>query len=298
MADPKSLGATGAPFPFIIERGAVRAFARATHGDHPSWAGPRPLAPPTFLTTAFHWEREVDGANPWELVRMDPARGVHAEQSWLFHGPPPVAGDELLARSRIARFEVKPRRDGGGLVLVTMLTEFHTLAGDLRAVGVLVGAEVVPPGELDLSPGRAEVPGAVPELVSPVGEPPGATGDALGVRDLGPVTRTDFVRYQGASGDLQPVHHDEQFALAAGHPAPLGVGMYVAGALANHVAAQVGPERVREVRLRFRAPVYPGHTVRLGAEVVQASAGGRVARGAAVRTDGVAVVEGTFRFAS
>ena len=44
-------------------------------------------------------------------------------------------------------------------------------------------------------------------------------------RVYGPVTRTDVVRYQGASGDLNPVHHDEPFARAAGFPAPLGVGM-------------------------------------------------------------------------
>ena len=28
---------------------------------------------------------------------------------------------------------------------------------------------------------------------------------------LGPLSRTDFVRYQGASGDMNPVHHDETF---------------------------------------------------------------------------------------
>jgi acyl dehydratase len=37
---------------------------------------------------------------------------------------------------------------------------------------------------------------------------------------IGPVTRTDFVRYQGASGDMNPIHHDETFARAAGYEAP------------------------------------------------------------------------------
>src|SRR6478609_3004077 len=27
-----------------------------------------------------------------------------------------------------------------------------------------------------------------------------------------PLTRTDFVKYQGASGDFHPLHHDEQYA--------------------------------------------------------------------------------------
>src|SRR5262249_50099258 len=48
---------------------------------------------------------------------------------------------------------------------------------------------------------------------------------------IGPLTRTDFVRYQGASGDMNPLHHDEEFARAAGFSAPLAVGMFGAGAL-------------------------------------------------------------------
>ena len=80
--------------------------------------------------------------------------------------------------------------------------------------------------------------------------------------ELGPVTRTDVVRYQGASGDMNPVHHDEPFARAAGFPAPLGVGMYPAGALAAWAAAEIGPARVRSVRFRWRAPFFPGDTLR------------------------------------
>ena len=45
-------------------------------------------------------------------------------------------------------------------------------------------------------------------------------------RVVGPISRTDIVRYQGASGDFNPVHHDELFARAAGYPAPLGIGMF------------------------------------------------------------------------
>ena len=32
----------------------------------------------------------------------------------------------------------------------------------------------------------------------------------------GPLTVTDFVRYQGASGDMNPIHHDTGFAQKAG----------------------------------------------------------------------------------
>ena len=39
--------------------------------------------------------------------------------------------------------------------------------------------------------------------------------------EIGPITRTDIVRYAGASGDLNPIHHDEGFATSAGFPSVL-----------------------------------------------------------------------------
>jgi len=32
------------------------------------------------------------------------------------------------------------------------------------------------------------------------------------------LSRTDLVRYAGASGDFNPIHHDEEFAHMAGQP--------------------------------------------------------------------------------
>ena len=41
-------------------------------------------------------------------------------------------------------------------------------------------------------------------------------GSAPTPREYGPITRTDMVKYQGASGDFNPIHHDEEFARSAG----------------------------------------------------------------------------------
>ena len=38
----------------------------------------------------------------------------------------------------------------------------------------------------------------------------------------GPLTVTDLVRYAGASGDFNPLHHDEAYARAAGLPTVAG----------------------------------------------------------------------------
>jgi acyl dehydratase len=77
-------------------------------------------------------------------------------------------------------------------------------------------------------------------------------------RRVGPITRTDIVRYQGASGDMNPVHHDETFAKAAGYPAPLGVGMFHAGVMATWATDWLGPENVRRFKVRWKEPVWPG----------------------------------------
>jgi len=77
-------------------------------------------------------------------------------------------------------------------------------------------------------------------------------------REFGPVTRTDIVRYQGAAGDMQPVHHDEEFARGMGFPSVFSVGMFQAGLLASWAADWLGPENVRRYRARFREQVWPG----------------------------------------
>jgi len=86
---------------------------------------------------------------------------------------------------------------------------------------------------------------------------------------VGPLTRTDLVRYQGASGDFNPIHHDEPFARAAGLPAPLSLGMLQAGFLATWATDWLGAAAVRRFRVRFAAPVFPGDTVSCAGRVLK-----------------------------
>jgi acyl dehydratase len=86
-------------------------------------------------------------------------------------------------------------------------------------------------------------------------------------RQIGPITRTDIVRYQGASGDMNPIHHDEPFAVAAGYPAPLCVGMFQAGALVAWAADWLGPDKLRRCRVRWKEPVFPGDVLTFHAAV-------------------------------
>lgn len=87
-------------------------------------------------------------------------------------------------------------------------------------------------------------------------------------RVVGPVTRTDFVRYQGASGDMNPIHHDEEFARAAGFPTPFAVGMWQAGLVGTYLTDWLGAENVRRFRVRFVEQVWPGDELTITCEAV------------------------------
>ena len=86
-------------------------------------------------------------------------------------------------------------------------------------------------------------------------------GTDLPARVFGPVTLTDFVRYQGASGDMNPMHHDDEIARSAGYPEAFGVGMLNAGYLATFCTDLFGTETVRRFMTRFRGLVWRGDEI-------------------------------------
>ena len=87
--------------------------------------------------------------------------------------------------------------------------------------------------------------------------------DDVNVGDTAPVrqhtlTRTDLVIYAGASGDFNPMHHDEVQAQAAGMPSVFGHGMFSAGLLATALTDFVGVGNVRRYAVRFAKQTWPG----------------------------------------
>jgi acyl dehydratase len=95
-----------------------------------------------------------------------------------------------------------------------------------------------------------------------------AVGDEGETRTFGPISRTDIVKYQGASGDFNPIHHDETFAKAAGFPTVFSVGMLAAGVLGSYGADWFGPPNVRRFAVRFREQVWPDDVLVLTGKVV------------------------------
>lgn len=113
-----------------------------------------------------------------------------------------------------------------------------------------------------------------------------------------PVTRTQIVRFAGAGGDFNPMHHDEEFAHAAGQPSVFAMGQLTAAMLGRLAAEWLGRENLRELSVRFTAKVWPGDVLRLTGAVegrveVDGQSEVRAALQAARVEDGEPVARGT-----
>ena len=111
------------------------------------------------------------------------------------------------------------------------------------------------------------------------------------------LTRTDLVVYAGASGDFNPMHHDEVQAQAAGMPSVFGHGMFSAGLLATAVTDYVGVGNLRRYWVRFAKQTWPGDelTTRITVADKREDATGEAVvdlECALLNGDGVAVVTG------
>lgn len=127
-----------------------------------------------------------------------------------------------------------------------------------------------------------------------------AVGDAMPERVVPKVVVSDFVKYAGAGGDFNPIHHDPAFAALAGQDSVFAMGMWQAGVLGTAAADWLGPENVRRFKCRFRERVWPGDqiTCRGSVKAVREVNGERLADlDLVVERDGGAVaVEGEATF--
>jgi len=86
-------------------------------------------------------------------------------------------------------------------------------------------------------------------------------GDTLSEIRVVKLTRTDFVKYAGASGDFNPIHHDQTFAEASGNPTVFAMGMLNASILSRVVTGFAGRPNVRCYKVRFATRAWPGDDV-------------------------------------
>lgn len=93
------------------------------------------------------------------------------------------------------------------------------------------------------------------------------SGDAPSTRIVGPITQTDIVRFAGAGGDFNPLHHDPGFVARTGFPGVIAMGQMHAAILAGFLTDWVGSESLRRFGVRFKAPVFVGDTLSFDATV-------------------------------
>lgn len=111
--------------------------------------------------------------------------------------------------------------------------------------------------------------GTQPSRSGPVPEP--VVGAQLPSLEI-PVTRTLIVAGAIASRDFEPVHHDHVIAQERGS-ADLFMNILTSnGLVGRYVTDWAGPgARLRSIQIRLGVPNYPGDTMRLTGEVVEAS---------------------------
>ena len=80
-------------------------------------------------------------------------------------------------------------------------------------------------------------------------------GDVVATRTV-ELDRAALVRYAGASGDLNPIHWDESFAVEVGLPGVIAHGMLTMGSVVGAVVDWAGdPGAVVSYQTRFTKPV-------------------------------------------
>ncbi|MDP9887206.1 MaoC family dehydratase [Pseudarthrobacter enclensis] len=91
-----------------------------------------------------------------------------------------------------------------------------------------------------------------------------SAGQEIGIRTI-EVTRTDLVKYAGASGDFNPIHWNEAFATSVELPGVIAHGMFTMGSAVQLVTDWAGdPAAVVDFQTRFTKPVLVTDTTGTG----------------------------------
>ncbi|GHF86341.1 hypothetical protein GCM10018790_74750 [Kitasatospora xanthocidica] len=172
---------------------------------------------------------------------------VHLAQEIHTHTPLTPGDLDITVDVAAVRREARGTR----LALATRLTDPATgvLVADLATSALLVGAT------------RTEAYGTLAPAAHP-----GTTPDTEPLTYTHTLTPADTTAYAQASGDLNPIHLDDDAARAAGFPSAIAHGMHLVALAAEEITdrhAGGDPARVSALGARFAAPTRPGTPLRL-----------------------------------
>jgi len=110
------------------------------------------------------------------------------------------------------------------------------------------------------------------------------------------ISRSHITKYAGASGDFNPLHHDDTFAQKVGYPTVFAHGMLSMGLTGTFLTNWLGAGNLRKYGVRFTKQVFPGDTLTATGEVtdLKDEGGKQVAtiRVVTLNQNGESVVEG------
>ena len=183
----------------------------------------------------------------------DPGTGIdwvkvlHGEQGFEIHQPLPAVGT-VVGRTRVTG--IVDKGAGKGALIYTERT-IHDRANGLRLASLTSTTFCRGDGGFGGPDGPTIPPHPLPE------EKPDEICDLPSIEQAALIYRL--------SGDTNPIHADPQIAKAAGFDRPILHGLCTLG-VAGHAILKVccgyEPSRLKSLRLRFSAPVYPGETIR------------------------------------
>ncbi len=107
------------------------------------------------------------------------------------------------------------------------------------------------------------------------------------------VSRSHIVKYAGASGDFNPLHHDDTIAQnMAGYPSVFAHGMLSMGLTGRMLTDWLGADGLKSFGVRFTKQVWPGDTLTAKGEVTAVKDGIATISVVTTNQNGESVVEG------
>jgi len=240
----------------------VEEFVLATGDDPGRWefhAPPGFAAVALFKSAPAFFEDEDAAAYAGTLV--------HVDQTFRWHRPLPQEIDVAVTG------EVESVRHRGEMFFVTFTTRTQDDGGTvyLEASSTFLMTEgSLPKEKVTVEPEPAWDARADSEMPTMLAMP--AVGESLPPL-LKSASRSDLVRYAGATRDWNPIHWDHDAAVEAGLPGIIAHGLLMAAWVAQAAGRVVGgPQPLLDMRLRFRQPLRPAVQAEVSAEVKAADA--------------------------
>lgn len=111
------------------------------------------------------------------------------------------------------------------------------------------------------------------EATQPLSAAEAVVGLTSPVYTVGPITRTDIVKYAGAGGDFNPIHHDEAWAVSIGLPSIFSMGLFQGGLSSRLASDWIGLKNLTSFGTRFRSQVWPGEVLKIQGELTEVESG-------------------------